>query len=372
MKKSFLRYLIPGFVFQSVVIGGGYGTGAEITEYFAKKGMAGGLLAMLVTLVAWSVICAITFAFAQTFRTFDYSSMMVRLLGRFSILYELCYIAMMLMVLGVINATAGRMIESLTGLNAKIGILILSVCIVLLVTAGTQAVEKALSLWSWVLYAVYALFLLLVFCQFGGNICGELAKVEIVPGWFSSGMQYAFYNLGIVPALLYTVQEAENQREAVLCGALAGVIGVLPALLLLLAMGCDLATVVAAPLPIAVIFDRLDMNWMHWLFELVLFGTLIETGTGFIKALDDRMEVALCRSCGNCPLWMRALVAIAAVVVGISVSNFGLSSLIAKGYGTICWGFFTVYVLPLLTIGSYELYKQRNPNSPQYFFRVAP
>ena len=81
MKKSFLRYLIPGFVFQSVVIGGGYGTGAEITEYFAKKGMAGGLLAMLVTLVAWSVICAITFAFAQTFRTFDYSSMMVRLLG---------------------------------------------------------------------------------------------------------------------------------------------------------------------------------------------------------------------------------------------------------------------------------------------------
>jgi len=185
-------------------------------------------------------------------------------------------------------------------------------------------------------------------------------------------MQYAFYNLGIVPALLYTVQEAENQREAVLCGALAGVIGVLPALLILLAMGCDLATVVAAPLPIAVIFDQLDMNWMHWLFELVLFGTLIETGTGFIKALDDRVEVALCRSCGNCPLWMRALVAIAAVVVGISVSNFGLSSLIAKGYGTICWGFFTVFVLPLLTIGSYELYKQRNPNSPQYFFRVSP
>ncbi len=372
MKKGFLRYLVPGFVFQSVVIGGGYGTGAEITAYFAKKGMAGGLLAMLVTLVVWSVICAITFAFAQTFRTFDYRSMMVRLLGRFSMLYELCYIAMMLMVLGVINATAGRMVESLTGLHASTGVLFLSVCIVLLVTAGTQAVEKALSLWSWVLYAVYALFLLLVFCQFGGNICGELAKVEIAPGWFSSGMQYAFYNLGIVPALLYTVQEAQSQREAVLCGALAGVIGVLPALLLLLAMGCDLSAVVAAQLPIAVIFEHLNMDWMYWLFEIVLFGTLIETGTGFIKALDDRVEVALCHSFGSCPLWMRALVAIAAVTVGISVSNFGLSALIAKGYGTICWGFFTVYVLPLLTIGSYELYKHKNPQPLQRSFRVAP
>lgn len=359
MKKGLLRYLVPGFVFQSVVIGGGYGTGAEITEYFAKKGMAGGLLAMFVTMVVWSVVCAVTFAFAQTFRTFDYNSLMDRLLGRFRILYELCYLAMLLMVLGVINATAGRMAESLPGVSARTGVLLLSACIVLLVTAGTQAVEKALSLWSWVLYGVYALFLLLVFWKFGGAVCGELARGEIVSGWFSSGLRYAFYNLGIVPALLYTVREANSPGDAALCGVLAGVIGILPALLLLLAMGCDLTAVVNAPLPIAVLFQRLDMDWMYWLFELVLFGTLIETGAGFIKALDDRVELALRRACGSCPLWMRALVAIAAVVVGISVSNIGLSPLIAKGYGTICWGFFTIYVLPLLTIGCYALYKRR-------------
>ena len=50
-KKSFVKYLIPGFIFQSVVIGGGYGTGAEIAQYFGVNGLVGGLLGMCVTLV---------------------------------------------------------------------------------------------------------------------------------------------------------------------------------------------------------------------------------------------------------------------------------------------------------------------------------
>ena len=46
-KKPWTRYLVPGFVFQSVVIGGGYGTGAEIMQYFGVNGLVGGLLARL-------------------------------------------------------------------------------------------------------------------------------------------------------------------------------------------------------------------------------------------------------------------------------------------------------------------------------------
>ncbi len=32
MKSLFQRYLLPGFIFQSVVIAGGYGTGRELVE----------------------------------------------------------------------------------------------------------------------------------------------------------------------------------------------------------------------------------------------------------------------------------------------------------------------------------------------------
>ena len=47
----------------------------------------------------------------------------------------------------------------------------------------------------------------------------------------------------------------------------------------------------------------------------------------------------------------RPLIAVVFVGVGIAVSTFGLTGLIAKGYGTICWGFLVVYVLPMLTLG---------------------
>ena len=38
MKSSFFqKYLLPGFVFQSLMIGGGYGTGREIVEFFLDQ-----------------------------------------------------------------------------------------------------------------------------------------------------------------------------------------------------------------------------------------------------------------------------------------------------------------------------------------------
>lgn len=37
-------YLVPAGVFQSLMIGGGYGTGREVVEYFSRFGFLGGLL----------------------------------------------------------------------------------------------------------------------------------------------------------------------------------------------------------------------------------------------------------------------------------------------------------------------------------------
>ena len=360
MRKGLLRYLVPGFVFQSIVIGGGYGTGAEITAFFASKGMLGGLLAMAVTTVTWSVLCALTFEFVRIFRCYEYHSMMRQLLGRYGILYELCYLLMLLLVLGVVNATAGTMVQDLLGLPPWFGGAVLSAAIFFLAAEGTQTIEKVFSLWSWVLYAVFSLFLLEVLLHFGGDVWGELTKFEIQRGWALSGLRYAFYNLGVIPALLYTVREVRTRREAVLCGALAGVLGILPALLLLLAMGCDLAGAAAAEVPVSVVFGTLDMSWLHLLFQIVLLGTLAETGAGYIKALSDRVEAAVKRKRGACPRPLLLLVAGGGVLLGLEGSSFGLTELISQGYGSICWGFFAFYALPMLTIGVRQI-KQSKP-----------
>ena len=356
-KRSWTRYLVPGFIFQSVVIGGGYGTGAEIAQYFGVKGLVGGLLGMVVTLLVWSVICAATYEFVRVFKTYDYNSMMGKMLGKAGVLYEVCYIVLMLIVLGVINATAGSMTADLTGLSPWVGVGILAVGQVLLIVKGTEAIEKVLSVWSILLYAVYIVFMICVFTKFGGNVSTEFAKGEVGSGWVVAGFQYAFYNLGIVPATLYTIRDCETRKEAVVSGLLAGAIGIVPAVLLLLVMCCDLQAVVAAEVPVTVVFGLLDMRWLYILFEIILFGTLIETGTGFIKAVDDRMEIAYEKNGKQCPSWMRPTIAVVFVAVGIAVSTFGLTGLIAKGYGTVCWGFLFVYVVPMLTIGLMKIAK---------------
>ncbi len=356
-KRGITRWLIPGLIFQSVTIGGGYGTGAEIAQYFGASGYVGGLLSAMVTLVIWAVMCAVTFEFVRVFKTYDYGSMMGKLLGKAGILYDILYYIMMFIVLGVLNATAGSMMSALTGTSKWLGVAILSVGVIYLVFKGTVMIERVLSFWSYVLYAVYIVFMIVIFVKFGSNISAEFAKGEINSGWFGNGCSYALYNLVVVPLILYTVRDCDTRKEAVGSGLLAGLLGVIPGVLLLLTMGADFAAVQGAETPVTVLFDMLDMKWLYIIFEIVLFGTLIETGTGFIKAVADRLEAAAVRHGKELPKWGHPLIVVGMVLIGVIISIFGLLNLIVKGYGTSVWGFLIIYAIPMLTLGVYKIAK---------------
>ena len=356
------RYLTPGRVFQSVLIGGGYGTGAEIARYFGRYGLLGGVLALGATATAWALLCAVTFEFVRVFRTYDYGSMMKRLLGPVGFLYDLVFDAMLLLVLGVVNATAAATLHTLTGLPPWTGVALLSGGIIFLVLKGTEAMERALSLWAYVLYAVYILFFAAVFLRFGDLISAELRKAQAAPGWLLGGLRYAAYNLICVSMVLYTLRDLRTRREAVTCGILAGFLGAAPALPLLLAMGCDLPAALASETPVTAIFQRLQTPWLYALFEIVLFGTLIETAAGFIKALEDRLERALFRK--RSFQLVRPLITGAVTALGICVSTFGLTELIDKGYGAICYGALFLFAIPMLTVGVRRL---RRPGGSAIF-----
>ena len=66
MSSSFFnKYLLPGFIFQSLIIGGGYGTGRELVEFFLSEGPVYGLINMGIATVIWSVVLAICFEFSR-------------------------------------------------------------------------------------------------------------------------------------------------------------------------------------------------------------------------------------------------------------------------------------------------------------------
>ncbi|MGI6204785.1 MAG: hypothetical protein ACOYJH_05865 [Anaerovoracaceae bacterium] len=356
---TFQKYFVPGIVFQSCVIAGGYGTGRELVEYFMGYGPVKGTLAMcIVTLGVWSGVAALTYCFAVLYQKFTYKELMKELMGPGWVLFEISYIFLVLIILAVVTAAAGAIVAQLVGISKWFGIIGMATLVFLLVVSGSELIEKVLSVWSFVLYGVYILFLILVFVNYGDQIAAAYAGPQGSGAWALGGFKYAFYNLGVVLAVIYTVKHCETGKEAFISGLISGLIGVLPGIMLFIGMCGFYPEIISEELPINYILTKMHMPWMQWLFQIVLFGTLIETGSGMIYAITDRVETAIRVKGGEVKKWLTPVIALIMLAVGCGIASFGLTALIAKGYGTIAWIMFFVYVIPICTLGIYKIRKK--------------
>src|ERR1700733_16154987 len=103
----FQRYLLPGLAFKAVVIGGGYATGRELAEFFLPSGPQGGLLAILLAMAIWSLVCAVTFCLAYATKSWNYRAFFKNLLGSFWVIFEAAYLLFIILILAVFRAAAG-------------------------------------------------------------------------------------------------------------------------------------------------------------------------------------------------------------------------------------------------------------------------
>ncbi len=357
MRNSvFQKYLLPGFVFQSVVIAGGYGTGREILEFFLMQGPVNGLLAMvLVSAVIWSVVAAASFEFARVFCTYDYRTFFKELLGPAWFLFEISYIALMLIVLAVIGAAAGSMLQETFRLPYAIGVGGIMLAVGFLVFRGSATIEKALAAWSFVLYGVYVVLFVWSFARFGSDIGRAFAGSSLGTGWFVAGVKYAAYNLSVIPAVLFVVRHAHTRREAVGAGILAGPIAMIPGLLFYITMVGHYPTILDRTVPANYVLELLGSRTFQIVFQVVLFGTLIETGTGLIHAVNERIAGVAEERGHHLVRFIRPAVALGFLGLATVLSRVGLIRLIEKGYGTLTWVFLVVFVVPVLTRGVWKL-----------------
>ena len=362
LKSSFFKkYLLPGFVFQSVTIAGGYGTGRELVEYFLKYGPLGGLLGMfLITTLMWSVILAVSFEFSRKFKAYDYRTFFKKLLGPFWFLFEIIYAVQIFLVLAVIGSAAGIILRDNFGVPYMVGVFIMLAAVGFLTFKGKSLIENFLSLWSIILYLVYAVFFVVALLKFGPMIQKNFASGMILPKWALGGFKYALYNLGTVPAVLFCLNHIESRKEAVTAGILGGFIGIIPGALFFVSVVGYYPGVLPEEIPAVFLLQKADVPLLLIIFQLVLFGTLIETGTGFIHSVNERIQSTLRAKGKELLRWQRPIVALIMLLIALGISTFGLINLIAKGYGTAAWGFLIAYIIPLLTIGIYKLIKSRS------------
>jgi uncharacterized membrane protein YkvI len=359
----FKRFLLPGFAFKAVVIGGGYATGRELAEYFLPHGPWGGLLGMLLAMACWSIVCAATFVFARATHSFEYGAFFRRLLGPAWFLFDGAYACLVLIMLSVFGAAAGAICAAIFGWPEIAGTLALVAGIAITAAFGNESVERLFKYVTYFLYAVYALFVFLALTRTSGQIAASFSAAPPQgAGWALGGLTYAGYNVVGAVVILPVLRHLTSQRDAVVAGLLAGPLGMLPAMLFFICMMAYYPAIGAATLPSDYMLTRLDAPLFHTVFQVMILAALLESGTGAVHAINQRVAGVLGGRGRTLPLQGRLLLSMSILIVSIFIaSRFGLVALIARGYRALAYMFIAVYVLPLLVYGVWWRARRTDP-----------
>ncbi|MEZ7909198.1 MAG: hypothetical protein QMC26_13115 [Pseudomonadales bacterium] len=358
-------YLIPGAIFQSIMVGGGYGTGRELVEYFVRFGVGGAFSGMLLAMLLFSIIMAFTFEFARVFQTFDYRSFLRQLIGPIWPLFEISYLLGVLLVLAVVASATAAIVESALGVPGLAGGGLMLLAIVALVFFGRSVITLFFTFWSLVLYVVFAIYLIALLSTHTDEVVKGFEAADIHQGWILAAFKYVGYNIGAGIIALFAVRDIRSRTEAIGSGVMAGIIAMLPAFMFATGFAAGYPDVIDEAVPNYFMLDKLGIPWITGLFLIVLVGTFIETGAGMIQGIIERVDGWMMERRGEpASRWIHGLVALTAVILSTGMATFGVITLVAKGYGTLAWFQIIFYLTPLLTIGSWQLWRNaRRPAS---------
>jgi uncharacterized membrane protein YkvI len=356
MKDFFQRYLLPGFVFESAVIAGGYATGRELVQFFLPAGPWGGLLGMIVAMLFWSAVLMVSFELARMAKAYDYRSFFKLLLGPGWFLFEIAYFLLIIIVFAVMGAAAGEITHDLFGLPKIVGSIGMIVATGAMVFYSSAAIEKFLALSVGYLYLVYIVFFIWSFVAFGDRIEAAFASEPVGHGWFKAGITYAGYNVATVPAVFFCIRHLTRRREAMVAGLLGGPLGMLPGFVFYIAMVGYADQIANVSLPSAFLLGKIGATWFEYAFQLAVLLTLVDTGVPILHAINERVAKVYEERGKPMPRAMRPALAVTVMVISVYAAGaIGLVGLIEKGYGWLTYAFIVLLIIPVLTIGVWRI-----------------
>jgi len=362
---AFGRYMVPGIILQSTLIGGGYATGREVVQYGAKFG-AYGWVAGIVIALGFGLMAFLMFEIARRFRAYDYRSMVKQLLGPFWFLFDIIYLLLAILMISIVIAATGSILQSTIGLNYWIGVAVIALLAGILNFYGEKLIERFKTIGTTALLIAYIIFAILVISSTSGDIKEVFASGDTsFVGSFSigsviwAGIIYVGYNLAVYPAALFTLRRQKSMKDTIVSGIIAGVLMTVPWFLTYIALMGFYSSeqVFNAEVPWLHMLNGYGL-WVAILFGLVVGWTLIETATGLIHAFINRVNSNL-KEIGKQPMskGMDGAVAIIALVLAAVLSSVGINDLVSTGYTILGYAMLVVFGLPLLVIGFYRIFK---------------
>ena len=147
----FHTLVLPAIIAQSMIIGGGYATGREVVEYAGRFGTWGWLSVAIIT-VCFAVVMALSFELARLAGAYDYKTWSRNLVGPFWWLVDVLILSMMMLVIAVMTAAIGEVLQQTVGLPKPVSLAIALACVGFLSWRGSGFIEKAKTWGSAALY----------------------------------------------------------------------------------------------------------------------------------------------------------------------------------------------------------------------------
>jgi len=294
------------------------------------------------------------------FRVYDYRRFLRALLGRGWFAYELCFMVLLVIVLAVTGAAAGRVLAETFGIEPLSGTLAMLAAVVACNFFGRRLVAMTLTAGALALSSGLLAYGVLVWRAADAAILETFRAAPDVGDWVTDAAKFTMYNSALVPVLLYATTAIERRGQAVVSALCAACAGVLPALVLHLSFMAHYPAITAEAVPAYWMMTRYASQAFLLVYVGLLFMTIVQTGVGVLQGLNERLDAwRLETSQRVFPPVFHAVVAGMVTVLSLVMSRFGIIDLIAKGYGTLAWGFLVVFTLPLLTVGLWRIAGRR-------------
>ncbi|MCF2671004.1 MAG: hypothetical protein SPJ01_02040 [Butyricicoccus sp.] len=369
---TYARYILPGVLLQSVLIGGGYATGREIYSYGAKFG-AMGWIAGLTIGIGFALFAFLTFEICRIYKVYDYKNYIKQVIGPLWPVMDILTILIAILLIAVMAAATGSIFEQ-AGLPNFLGSVVIVLLCGLLNFKGSAFIEKFESIGTILLYGGYILFTILVLVKRGSHIGEVFATMDTsaydgkvtVMLCIWTGILYVAYNINSIPMGMFSLTRQTKRRETLISGLIAGLLMVIPWFLSYFAMMCFYGdpTIVGADVPtpwLSMITSINGGTWLVVLFSIVMGWTLVETATGCIHMIIDRFDVALTeRGQARLSDSKRGIITVITLIAALLLSRIGVVTLIEQGYTYLSYGFILFYLLPTLLVGGYKIIRHKD------------
>jgi uncharacterized membrane protein YkvI len=282
----------------------------------------------------------------------------------FANLWDLLYLYATLLGAAVAIAGASDLVRQALHIPYGIAVILIGSILLLFTIFGAGLVRSASTAMS--VFIIGALLIVTILgIKMGAANLGTVIKQKATTAGFGTilwkALLYgAFQSVLIAP--IVSVSEPLKTRKSSFQAALYGCFINGSMLLLVCIMLLSFyPAIIKENLPVYFVTNQLGHKWLFVLYSLILFFALISTGVGLIFGVVKRFEASWTKESAvfkNVRI-KRMTICITCLLISAGISLFGLTAIVAKGYGSL--GLFAIFlnIIPLLFIAPIKIRKAK-------------